>query len=435
MQKVEFYIIIIQDGIERKQNRQNRFQTERKGFLLMKILVINAGSSSMKYQLIDMNGERMLAKGNCERIGIDGKFTHKTADGRGFKKKDVAMPDHTAAFGQIKAMLTDPEYGVISDFSEISAVGHRVVQGGSEFSQSVRITDDVIEKIEALSSLAPLHNPANVMGIRACMAVLGKEVPEVAVFDTAFHATMPDYAYLYPVPYEFYEKYHIRRYGFHGTSHRFVSARCAELLGKDLSELKMITCHLGNGSSCAAIDHGKVVDTSMGLTPLDGFMMGTRTGTLDPSVVTTIAEKERLSPEQMSDLLNKKSGLLGISGISSDDRDLDEASAAGNARAQLAQKMLGYELTKFVGAYLAVLGGCDAIVFTAGVGENQPLYRQMVGDALGFAGVKVDKALNDATVHGKEGVISTPDSAIQVFVIPTDEELLIARDTMEICER
>lgn len=389
----------------------------------------------MKYQLIDMDGEKMLAKGNCERIGIDGKFTHKTADGRGFKKKDVAMPDHKVAFEQIKDALTNPEYGVIRDFSEISAVGHRVVQGGSEFSSSVRIDEDVIRKIEELSSLAPLHNPANVMGIRACMAVLGDKVPEVAVFDTAFHATMPDYAYLYPIPYEFYEKYHIRRYGFHGTSHRFVSARCAELMGKDIRELKMITCHLGNGSSCAAINHGKVVDTSMGLTPLDGFMMGTRTGTLDPSVVTTIAEKEHLSPQQMTDLLNKKSGLLGISGISSDDRDLDEASAAGNVRAQLAQKMLGYELVKFVGSYMAVLDGCDAIVFTAGVGENQPLYRQMVGDALTYMGVHVDKALNNEMVHGKEGVISTPDSTVKVFVIPTNEELLIARDTKEICSK
>lgn len=389
----------------------------------------------MKYQLIDMDGEKMLAKGNCERIGIDGKFTHKTADGRGFKKKDVAMPDHKAAFEQIKDALTNPEYGVIRDFSEISAVGHRVVQGGSEFSSSVRIDEDVIRKIEELSSLAPLHNPANVMGIRACMAVLGDKVPEVAVFDTAFHATMPDYAYLYPIPYEFYEKYHIRRYGFHGTSHRFVSARCAELMGKDIRELKMITCHLGNGSSCAAINHGKVVDTSMGLTPLDGFMMGTRTGTLDPSVVTTIAEKEHLSPQQMTDLLNKKSGLLGISGISSDDRDLDEASAAGNVRAQLAQKMLGYELVKFVGSYMAVLDGCDAIVFTAGVGENQPLYRQMVGDALTYMGVHVDKALNNEMVHGKEGVISTQDSTVKVFVIPTNEELLIARDTKEICSK
>lgn len=387
----------------------------------------------MKYQLIDMEGEQVLAKGNCERIGIDGKFTHKTADGRGFKQKDVEMKDHVAAFGVIKDALTDKEIGVIDSFAEIAAVGHRVVQGGSDFSASVRITEDVITRIEALSDLAPLHNPANVMGIRACMAVLGNEVPEVAVFDTAFHSTMPNYAFLYPVPYEYYEKYQVRRYGFHGTSHRFVSARCAELLGRDLNDVKMITCHLGNGSSCAAIEYGKVVDTSMGLTPLDGFMMGTRSGTLDPSVVTTIAEKEHMTPKQMSDVLNKKSGLLGISGISSDDRDLDAASAEGNPRAILAQKMLGYELTKFVGAYMAVLNGCDALVFTAGVGENQPLYRQMVGDALGFMGVKIDKELNNTMIRGKEGLISTPDSTVKVFVIPTNEELLIARDTKEIC--
>jgi acetate kinase len=400
----------------------------------MKILVINAGSSSMKYQLIDMNGEKMMAKGLCERIGIDGRFTHKTADGR-VLKKEVPMKDHMVAFEQIKNALLDPEYGVIKDFSEIGAVGHRVVQGGSVFSQSVLVDDKVIEQIEALSDLAPLHNPANAQGLRACRAVFGDQVPEVAVFDTAFHSTMPDYAYLYPIPYEYYEKYHVRRYGFHGTSHRFVSARCAELMGRPFSELKMITCHLGNGSSVTAIDHGKVIDTSMGLTPLDGFMMGTRTGTLDPSVVTFIAEKEGLTPKQMSDLLNKKSGMLGISGFSSDDRDIDDAAHAGNERAILTQNMLSQELTKFVGGYIAELDGCDAIVFTAGVGENQPLYREKVCEHLSYMGVRIDKAKNDATVHGKEAEVSTPDSTVRVFVIPTNEELLIARDTMMLADK
>lgn len=400
----------------------------------MKILVINAGSSSMKYQLIDMNGEKMMAKGICERIGIDGRFTHKTADGR-VLKKEVPMKDHMVAFEQIKNALLDSEYGVIQDFSEISAVGHRVVQGGSVFSRSVLVDDKVIEQIEGLSDLAPLHNPANAQGLRACRAVFGEKVPEVAVFDTAFHSTMPDYAYLYPIPYEYYEKYHVRRYGFHGTSHRFVSARCAELMGRPLSELKMITCHLGNGSSVTAIDHGKVIDTSMGLTPLDGFMMGTRTGTLDPSVVTYIAEKEGLTPKQMSDLLNKKSGMLGVSGFSSDDRDIDDAAQAGNPRAILTQKMLSQELTKFVGGYIAELDGCDAIVFTAGVGENQPLYREKVCEHLSYMGVKIDKEKNNATVHGKEAEVSTPDSSVRVFVIPTNEELLIARDTMALAEK
>ena len=398
----------------------------------MKILVINAGSSSMKYQLIDMNGEKMMAKGICERIGIDGRFTHKTADGR-VLKKEVPMKDHMVAFEQIKNALLDSEYGVIQDFSEISAVGHRVVQGGSVFSRSVLVDDKVIEQIEGLSDLAPLHNPANAQGLRACRAVFGEKVPEVAVFDTAFHSTMPDYAYLYPIPYEYYEKYHVRRYGFHGTSHRFVSARCAELMGRPLSELKMITCHLGNGSSVTAIDHGKVIDTSMGLTPLDGFMMGTRTGTLDPSVVTFIAEKEGLTPKQMSDLLNKKSGMLGVSGFSSDDRDIDDAAQAGNPRAILTQKMLSQELTKFVGGYIAELDGCDAIVFTAGV--NQPLYREKVCEHLSYMGVKIDKEKNNATVHGKEAEVSTPDSSVRVFVIPTNEELLIARDTMALAEK
>ena len=312
----------------------------------MKILVINAGSSSLKYQLIDMDNEQMLAKGNCEKIGLEmGIFGHKTADGRE-KKIEIRMANHTEAFEQVKNALLDSEVGVIKDLSEVAAIGHRIVQGGALFSESVLVDEKVIEGIESLIPLAPLHNSAHVQGIRACMNVFGKEVPEVVVFDTAFHSTMPQKAYMFAVPYEYYEKYKIRRYGFHGTSHRYVSHRVAELMGKDIKDLKLITCHIGNGSSITAIKNGKVIDTSMGLTPLDGFMMGTRTGTLDPSVVTFIAEKENLTPAQLSDLFNKKSGLLGISGISSDDRDICKAEDEGDERAHLAHEMLVYQIQK-----------------------------------------------------------------------------------------
>lgn len=400
----------------------------------MKVLVINAGSSSLKYQLIDMENENVLAKGNCERIGIDGGIiTHKLPDGRS-KVLSVNMSNHTEAFMNVKDMLLDNEVGVIKKLNEVSAIGHRIVQGGALFNKSVLVDEDVIKGIESLIPLAPLHNSAHVQGIRACMDVFGKNVPEVVVFDTSFHSTMPAKAYVFAVPYEYYEKYKIRRYGFHGTSHRYVSNRCAELMKKDIKKLKLITCHLGNGSSITAIDSGKVIDTSMGLTPLDGFMMGTRSGTLDPSVVTFIAEKENMTPEEMSNMLNKKSGLLGISGISSDDRDICKAVENGNARAKLAHDMLEYEITKFIGGYMAVLGGCDAIVFTAGLGENQSSHRQVVCDNLSYLGVKIDSQLNEVMVRGKEGKISSPDSKIDVYVIPTNEELLIARDTKEIVE-
>lgn len=399
----------------------------------MKILVINAGSSSLKYQLFDMDNEEVLAKGNCERIGIDGIFTHKTADGR-VLTKEVDMPDHKIAFMQVKDALIDKKYGVIDDLSEISALGHRIVQGGALFSKSELVTDEVIAGIESLIPLAPLHNKGHVQAIKASQEVFGKDVPEVVVFDTAFHSTMPDYAYIYPIPYEYYEKYKIRRYGFHGTSHRYVSHRCAELMGTDIKDLKIISCHLGNGSSITAIKDGKVIDTSMGLTPLDGFMMGTRTGTLDPSVVTFLAEKENLSPEEMSDLLNKKSGLLGISGVSSDDRDVTKAAEEGNERAILAHKMLIYEIAKFIGSYFVVLGGCDVITFTAGLGENQAHHRERICDMLACIGVKLDKQRNEEMIHGKEGLISAPDSKIKVYVIPTNEELVIARDTKAIVE-
>ncbi len=395
----------------------------------MKILVINAGSSSMKYQLIDMTDESVLAKGNCERIGIDGHFKHSTGDGRVYET-DVTMTNHTEAFIQIKNALISEEYGVIKTLDEVSAIGHRIVQGGSLFSQSVIVTEEVIKGIESLIPLAPLHNAAHVQGIRACIDVFGTEVPEVVVFDTAFHSTMPEKAFIYPVPYEYYEKYAVRRYGFHGTSHRYVSARCAELMGKDLKDIKLITCHLGNGSSITAIKDGKVIDTSMGLTPLDGIMMGTRTGSLDPSVVTFIADKEGFSAKEMDTLLNKKSGFLGVSGISSDDRDVTAAAESGNKRAQLAIDILEYDILKYIGSYTAVLGGVDAIVFTAGIGENQCSHRSKVCHALEFMGVKIDDDLNNVMIRGKEGKISKPDSSVEVYVIPTNEELVIARDTM-----
>ncbi len=380
----------------------------------MKILVINAGSSSLKYQLIDMDNESMVCKGNCERIGMPGGiFTHKTADGRELHK-NVNMLDHTAAFMQVKNALMDQEYGVIQSLDEVAAVGHRIVQGGAIFHESVLVTEKVIEDIESLIPLAPLHNKAHSQGIRACREVFGESVPEVV--------------------YEYYEKYAVRRYGFHGTSHRYVSHRCAQLMGKDLKDLKMITCHLGNGSSITAIEKGKVIDTSMGLTPLDGFMMGSRTGTLDPSVVTFIMEKEHLTPREMDEILNKKSGLLGISGVSSDDRDVTKAAAEGNQRAILAHDILTYQIAKFIGGYMVALGGCNSIVFTAGVGENQSHHRQVVCDYLSFLGLKIDPELNEQMVLGKEGKISTPDSTIEVWVIPTNEELVIARDTKALVE-
>ena len=395
----------------------------------MKILVINAGSSSLKYQLIDMQDESVLAKGNCERIGIDGKFTHKTADGKVIKR-DVAMPDHTAAFNIVKDALLSGEGKVIDSLDEVSAIGHRIVQGGAKFDHSVLVDEQVVKDIEGYSALAPLHNPAHVQGIRAATAAFGTEIPQVVVFDTSFHQTMPPYAYMFGVPYEYYEKYAVRRYGFHGTSH---SHRCCELLGKPDGEgTKIITLHLGNGSSIAALRDGHVVDTTMGLTPLDGFMMGTRSGAIDPSVVTFIMEKEHFSPSEMDVVLNKKSGMLGISGISSDDRDIDAAVKAGNERAKLAWDMRTYEIIKYVGGYIAALGGVDALVFTAGIGENQDALRAEILNAFAFMGVKLDVEANK--VHGEEKEITTPDSKIRAFVIPTNEELVIARDTKAIVE-
>ncbi|MBQ2688179.1 MAG: acetate kinase [Clostridia bacterium] len=398
----------------------------------MKILVINAGSSSLKYQLFDMDNEQMLCKGNCERIGGEGSFIgHKTADGREMTKEGF-MPDHTAAFNFVKDALMDAEFGVINNLDEVSAIGHRIVQGGALFSESVIVDEEVVKGIESLIPLAPLHNKGHVQAIRGCQQVFGDKVPEVVVFDTAFHSTMPEKAFIYPVPYEFYEKYKVRRYGFHGTSHRYVSAELAKNIGKDIKDLKLITCHIGNGSSITAVKNGKVVDTTMGLTPLDGFMMGSRSGALDPSVVTFIMEKENLSPSEMSDLLNKKSGLLGISGVSTDDRDVTKAEQEGNARAALAHEILYYQIAKYIGSFWVAMGGCDGICFTAGLGENQPVLRKKVCEYLECLGVKVCDERNNA--RGANFKISSDDSSVPAYVIATNEELVIARDTKALVE-
>ena len=400
----------------------------------MKILVINCGSSSLKYQLIDAADEKVLAKGNCERIGTDGAFIgFKTPSGEKIERK-AQMLDHTQAFEAVKDALLDKEYGAIKDLSEVSAIGHRVVQGGAYFNKSVLVDDDVLKKIEELAPLAPLHNPAHIQGIKACTKVFGKDVPQVVVFDTAFHQTMPEKAYMYAIPYKYYQKYGIRKYGAHGTSHRYVSEKMAELMGGNRDDLKLITCHIGNGSSITAVKGGKVIDTSMGLTPLGGFMMGTRSGSLDPSVVTFIAEKENLTPQEVSEILNKESGLWGVSGVSSDDRDVSEAEAHGNEHAHLAHEMLYYQIAKFIGSYYVALGGCDGIVFTAGLGENQPKLRERVCDYLECLGVKIDKEFNAKALHGVTGTLSTPDSKIRVELIATDEEMVIARDTKAIVE-
>ena len=398
----------------------------------MKIFVVNAGSSSLKYQLIDMDNEQVLAKGLCERIGVTGAISHKTADGREYSA-ETPMPTHSEAFAAVVYALTKSDAKVIDSFDEISAIGHRIVQGGSIFPNSCLVTPDVIDKIEKLGALAPLHNPAHVLAIRACIKTFGDKIPQVVVFDTSFHQTMPPKAYMYPLPYEYYEKYGVRKYGAHGTSHRFVSDRVAAIEGKPKKDLKIITCHLGNGCSITAIKDGVCVDTSMGFTPLDGFMMGTRSGTLDPSALTYIAEKEHLSPEDVNTICNKKSGMLGISGISNDNRDICAAAEAGNKRAQLAIEMQRYEILKFVGSYIAAMNGVDAIAFTGGIGENDPELRKSVCDNLSFVGVEIDDAQNK--LRGKEIKISTDNSRVNVYVIPTNEELAIARDTLAIISK
>lgn len=390
----------------------------------MKILVINAGSSSLKYQLMDSTSHDVLAKGLCERIGIDGRLTHKVP-GKEDYKVDIAMPTHGEAIQAVLDALVSPVHGVIADVKEIDAVGHRVLHGGMAFTESCIIDDACIAAIKECIPLGPLHNPANLMGIEACQKVMAG-TPQVAVFDTAFHMTMPEKAYTYAIPYEYYEKDKVRRYGFHGTSHRYVSARAADMLGKPAKDLKIITCHLGNGSSLAAVVGGKCVDTTMGLGPLAGFPMGTRSGDIDATILEYLMGRYGYDIKEMLNILNKKSGVLGISGVSSDFRDLETAAEEGNKRAQLALDVFRYSVKKFIGAYAAAMGGVDAIVFTAGVGENDAGTRMDIASDLEFMGVKMDEDANN--VRGKEAVISAPDSKVKVLLIPTDEELMIAMD-------
>ena len=397
----------------------------------MKVFVVNAGSSSLKYQLIDMDNEQVLAKGLCERIGVTGAITHKAADGRVYKA-ETDMPTHSEAFEAVVYAMTKSEAKVIDSLDEVSAIGHRVVHGAEEFNKSALITDEMIAKVRECSVMAPLHNPANILGIEACTKTFGEQIPQVGVFDTSFHQTMPAQSYIYALPYEYYEKYRVRKYGFHGTSHSFVSDRAAVLENKDKKDLKIITCHLGNGCSISAIKDGVCIDTSMGFTPLDGFMMGTRCGTLDPSTLTYIAEKEGLTFAEIDSICNKKSGVLGVSGVSNDNRDVAAAAAAGNERAKLAIDMQRYQILKFVGSYVAAMNGVDTIVFTGGIGENDEELREYICENLDYLGVKLDKAAN--TVHGEEIKISTDDSKVNVYIIPTNEELKIARDTKAIVE-
>ena len=392
----------------------------------MNILVINCGSSSLKYQLINSETEGVLAKGLCERIGIDGMLTYQPEGGEK-EKSEIAMPTHTEAINAVLAALTNEKSGVIKSLSEVGAVGHRVVHGGEKFTSSCLINDESMKAIEECNDLAPLHNPANLIGIRACQELM-PGVPMVAVFDTAFHQTMPDVAYTYGIPYEYYEKYKVRRYGFHGTSHSYVSKRTAEIVGKPYDQMKIIVCHLGNGASISAVNCGKSVDTSMGLTPLEGLVMGTRSGDLDPAIIAFVGKKEGLSLDEMNEVLNKKSGMLGISGVSSDGRDLEAAAETGNKRAQLALDVFDYRVIKYIGAYAAAMNGVDAIAFTAGIGENNIKMRKDVCSSLTYLGVKLDEEKNN--VRGEERIISADDSKVQVLLVPTNEELAIARETL-----
>ena len=392
----------------------------------MNILVINCGSSSLKYQLINSETEGVLAKGLCERIGIDGMLTYQPEGGEK-EKSEIAMPTHTEAINAVLAALTNEKSGVIKSLSEVGAVGHRVVYGGEKFTSSCLINDESMKAIEECNDLAPLHNPANLIGIRACQELM-PGVPMVAVFDTAFHQTMPDVAYTYGIPYEYYEKYKVRRYGFHGTSHSYVSKRTAEIVGKPYDQMKIIVCHLGNGASISAVNCGKSVDTSMGLTPLEGLVMGTRSGDLDPAIIDFVGKKEGLSLDEMNEVLNKKSGMLGISGVSSDGRDLEAAAETGNKRAQLALDVFDYRVIKYIGAYAAAMNGVDAIAFTAGIGENNIKMRKDVCSSLTYLGVKLDEEKNN--VRGEERIISADDSKVQVLLVPTNEELAIARETL-----
>ncbi|MFI3226898.1 MAG: acetate kinase [Clostridia bacterium] len=397
----------------------------------MKVLVINAGSSSLKYQLFEMDTEEVLAKGLCERIGIDGRLVHEKGGEK--SKFDIPMETHAEAIKAVIETLTDSIYGVISDIKEIDAVGHRVVHGGEYFSDSVVIDEKVMKAINDCVPLAPLHNPPNIIGIDAVTAVLGAETPQIAVFDTAFHQTMPATNFMYSIPYEYYEKYQIRKYGFHGTSHKYVSEKAADMLGKPISETRLITCHLGNGASIAAVLHGKSVDTSMGFTPLDGLPMGTRSGSIDPGIISFICEQEHIAADEVINILNKRSGVLGISGISSDFRDLESAASEGDTRAMLATSVFVSNVKKIIGGYAMAMGGVDAIVFTAGVGENDKHVRAAVCNNMEFFGIEIDNAKNDT--RGKRVDISSDYARVKTFVIPTNEELVIARDTKRLISK
>ncbi len=401
----------------------------------MKVLVINAGSSSLRFQLIDMTDETVLAKGICDRIGLNDAFV-EYENYKGHKKTFHSnLKSHEEAAFFVKGLLLNEEYGAIKDLTEIAAAGHRVVQGGVEFNKSTLIDQRLINAVEKFTLIAPLHNSANLHGINACKEIFGEDFPQVAVFDTAFHSTIPPKAYIYPLPYEFYEKYGIRRYGYHGLSHYYVSSECAKLMQKDIKQTKIITCHLGNGASIAAIDGGKSVDTTMGFTPVDGMIMGTRSGSLDPGIITFVAERENLSLKEFNEVINKKSGLLGVSGVSSDAREIEKAAELGNKRAILAQDMFRYQIFKVIVSYIGVLGGCDAIVFTGGIGENRVEHRRVICNSLSFMGVKINGRLNEQTVSGTTAEISEKDSSIRIFAIPTNEELVIARDTAAVIEK
>ena len=395
------------------------------------VLVVNAGSSSLKYQLLDMDDESVIAKGNCDRIGIGGHVSHKIpATGYDYEA-DCDFPTHTEAFEKLVEVLTTGDGKVIDSMSEISAVGHRIVQGAEIFDKACMVTDEVIDQIDGLSELAPVHNHPHALALRACTKVLPKGTPQVVVFDTAFHQTMPPKAYLFGLPYEDYKEYHVRRYGFHGTSHRFVSHSLADAMGKDIKGLKIVSCHLGNGSSITAVNGGKSVDTSMGFTPLDGIIMGTRCGAVDPSAVTFVMAKHGFDAHQMSEYMNKKSGFLGLSGVSSDNRDICAAAEQGNERAKLTSDILQYQIKRYIGAYAAIMNGIDAVLFTGGIGENSWEVREAVCADMSYFGIEIDRELNK-TVKGKLMKISTPSSKVEVWVVPTNEELLIARDTLAV---
>ncbi|AWZ48703.1 acetate/propionate family kinase [Hathewaya limosa] len=393
----------------------------------MKILVINCGSSSLKYQLIDMESEKALAKGLVERIGIEGSILTHKADGKDKHIIQTPMKDHQVAIELVLGALTDKEYGVISDMSEISAVGHRVVHGGEKYAKSVLINNDVMTSLEECAKLAPLHNPANIIGINACKKLM-PNTPMSVVFDTAFHQTMPEEAYIYALPYEVYEENSVRRYGMHGTSHKFVSGVAAEMMGKNIEDLKIITCHLGNGASLTAVKNGKSIDTSMGFTPLEGLVMGTRCGDIDPAIIPFLMKEKNLSVEDIDKLMNKESGVLGISGVSSDFRDIENAAEEGNHRAKLALDVFHYRVKQYIGAYAAIMNGVDCIVFTAGLGENSISSREIICENMEYLGVKLDKEKNN--VRGKAVEVSADDSKVKVFVIPTNEELMIAKETL-----